>query len=97
MADEFRPRDYSKRESTVDGWPVGITSYWLEGRCIVLIDNVDPGATIARAEAATFEEAQRAAVDTARERLAGTRRRRETLRELHDSVASLEEAVRSKR
>ncbi len=93
----FRPRDYTKRAAELDGWPIGVTSYWIEQRCVVLVDNVDPGATIARAEGDSLEATERAALEIARRRLSGTARRREALRDLHESVASMEEAVRSRR
>jgi len=64
---------YERRRQEVAGWPVGIVSYQLGERFICEIDNVSPGARIARAEAATREEAERAALETAERRLGGTR------------------------
>lgn len=93
----FSAKGYAKRQDTLEGFPVGITSYWIEERCVVMVDNVDPGATIARAEGQSLEAAEREALALARQRLRATERRRSALRDLHASVASLEEAVRSRR
>jgi hypothetical protein len=47
-------------------------SYKLEDRFICEIDNANPGARVARAEGATREEAEAAAMAAAERRLAGT-------------------------
>jgi hypothetical protein len=47
-------------------------SYKLGERFICEIDNVSPGARVARAEGATREEAERAAMATAERRLGRT-------------------------
>jgi len=86
-----------KRTGELDGWPIGITRYRVGDRCVVVIDNVDPGAPIARAEAESFETAEREALATARKRLATAQKSREALRALHESVEKLEQAVNSKR
>lgn len=93
----FHAEGYSKRRSELEGWPIGITCYSVQDHWVALIDNVDPGATIARAEADTAEAAEREALNIARERLSATALRRRSLAELHESVAKLDEAVRSKR
>jgi hypothetical protein len=95
--EETRPEEYSKRRGEVDGRAIGITAYRIGDRCVVLIDNVDPGATIARAEAESFELAEEQAIAAAREQLVTKRRRRDTLRALRESVARLDRAVRTKR
>jgi hypothetical protein len=69
----MRAEDYQRRRQELAGWPVGIVSYKLNDRFICEIDNVSPGARLARAEGATREEAERAAMATAEGRLAGTR------------------------
>jgi hypothetical protein len=65
---------YSERRLEIEGWPVNVTSYSAGGVFHVKVDNVQPGAAIARAEGATREEAERKALDDARRRLARTRR-----------------------
>ena len=70
----FTAQDYERRPAVIEGWEVGITSYRLGDRCFCKIDNVSPGALIARAVAPTKAEAERSAVAHARARLASTRR-----------------------
>jgi hypothetical protein len=69
----MRAEDYQRRRQELAGWPVGIVSYKLGERFICEIDNVSPGARVARAEGATREEAERAAIATAERRLGETR------------------------
>ena len=69
----MRAEDYQRRRQELAGWPVGIVSYRLGDRFICEIDNVSPGARVARAEGATREEAERAAIETAERRLGRTR------------------------
>jgi hypothetical protein len=68
----MRAEDYQRRRQELTGWPVGIVSYKLGERFICEIDNVSPGARVARAEGATREEADRAAIATAERRLERT-------------------------
>jgi hypothetical protein len=68
----MRAEDYQRRRQELAGWPVGIVSYKLNDRFICEIDNVSPGARVARAEGATREEAERAAIATAERRLGRT-------------------------
>lgn len=70
----FTAEDYERRREEMEGWEVGITSYCLNGRCYCKVDNVSPGALIARAIGATKAEAESSALAHARARLAGTRR-----------------------
>jgi hypothetical protein len=68
----MRAEDYQRRRQELAGWPVGIVSYRLGDRFICEIDNVSPGARVARAEGDTREEAERAAIATAERRLGRT-------------------------
>jgi hypothetical protein len=68
----MRAEEYQRRRQELAGWPVGIVSYKLGDRFICEIDNVSPGARVARAEGATREEAERAAIGTAERRLGRT-------------------------
>ena len=69
----MRAEDYQRRRQELAGWPVGIVTYKLGERFICEVDNVSPGARVARAEGATREEAERAAMATAERRLGRTR------------------------
>ena len=68
----MRAEDYQRRRQELAGWPVGIVSYKLGHRFICEIDNVSPGARVARAEGGTREEAENAAIATAERRLGRT-------------------------
>jgi hypothetical protein len=69
----LRSEHYQRRQTDLAGWKVGVISYKLGGRFICEIDNIDPGARLARAEGATGEAAEEAAMVTAQRRLARTR------------------------
>lgn len=73
MSTSLRAENYVRRYETVEGWQVGITSYQLGDVFYCTIDNVSPGANVARAQGATREQAEAAAMSKARERLARTR------------------------
>ncbi|MDJ1156984.1 hypothetical protein QNA08_01850 [Chelatococcus sp. SYSU_G07232] len=68
-----RPQDYRRRHDALAGWAVGVVSYRLGEHFLCEVDNVSPGARIARGEGATREEAEAKALDKARERLSRTR------------------------
>jgi len=70
----MKPQEYSNRTLELAGWPVRLTSYKLGDRYVSKVDNVSPGAQIARAEAATQAEAEQEAIEQAERRLARTRR-----------------------
>jgi hypothetical protein len=69
----MRAEEYQRRREELAGWPVGIVSYRLGDRFICEVDNVSPGARIARAEGSSREEAEQAARATAERRLGRTR------------------------
>jgi hypothetical protein len=69
----LRAELFQRRQADLAGWRVGIASYKVGHRFICEIDNVDPGARLARAEGATREAAEQAAMATAQRRLARTR------------------------
>jgi hypothetical protein len=71
---QFTAQEYERRHEVLEGWEIGITTYRLGERCFCKVDNVSPGALIARAVAATKAEAERSALASARTRLASTRR-----------------------
>ena len=66
--------DYTERKDQIDGWPVNIVTYRIGDKYYCTIDNVDPGARFARAEGATREEVERAALEKAQRYLKQTRK-----------------------
>ena len=48
--ESFKPEGHQRRKATCEGWEIGITSYKLKDRYYCKIDNIDPGATIARGQ-----------------------------------------------
>lgn len=70
----MKAEQYRETRDELAGWPVKIASYKLGSTYHVTIDNVSPGAWIAKAEGATLEEAEKKARADAAERLAKTRR-----------------------
>ena len=75
---EARPlkaEDHSRRREQLAGWEVQITTYRIGETYYCHVDNVSTGATVARGEGKTLAEAEKTAIDKARERLAQTRRR----------------------
>ena len=69
----IKAEDYSVSSLELAGWKAWITSYRVGARFHCIVDNVSPGAWIARAAAATREEAENEAIEQAEKRLAGTR------------------------
>ncbi|MCI0401594.1 MAG: hypothetical protein L0Z68_09945 [Gammaproteobacteria bacterium] len=70
----FRPKEYVERRDRASGWDINIVSYKLGKVYHCEIDNVSPGAKIAKGEGDTREEAEAEALRQANERLAKTRR-----------------------
>jgi len=68
----LRAEDHFRLETELGGWPAGITTYRIGETWICKIDNVSPGAIVARARASTREEA----VSVATERTKGPQRDR---------------------
>jgi hypothetical protein len=71
----MKAEEYRERKIEVEGWPVKLTSYRIGQTFHCTADNVSPGAAIARTTAATREEAEAAAIDRAKAKLEGTKRR----------------------
>jgi hypothetical protein len=67
-------QEYRERTLELEGWPVRVTTYRLDGLYHSKADNVDPGASLARSTGSTREEAEAEALEKARIRLARTRR-----------------------
>ena len=70
----MKVEDYTERNQELDGWPIHIVTYRIGEKYCCTIDNVDPGARFARAEAATREEVERVALEKAQRYLKQTRR-----------------------
>lgn len=67
----FRAEEYQITKKEIGGQPVSIISYRIGERYYCHVDNVDPGATIARGESGTSDDAIAIAVKKAEERLVG--------------------------
>jgi len=70
----MKPEEYTERDLEIDGWPVHLATYKLDGTWHTRADNVSPGAGLARTTGATREESENKALDRARELLSRTRR-----------------------
>jgi hypothetical protein len=68
------PQEYRETKLEIEGWPVNVTSYRLGNRFYCKVDNVSPGAWLARTTGATREEAEQAALERAKQLLGRTRR-----------------------
>jgi hypothetical protein len=64
-----RAEEHRVETTDINGINVTVTSYRIEDRFYCHIANVDPGATIARAEGGTRQEALQRALAKATERL----------------------------
>ena len=70
----MKAEEFTRRRDVLEGWEIELTTYLIDGIYHCHIDNVSPGATVSRAEGKTREEAEAAAIEKARGRLASTRR-----------------------
>jgi hypothetical protein len=66
--------DYRERQEEAFGWRIHVVSYKLGERFFCTVDNVDPGARLARGDGATREEAETRALEKARRYLSQTKR-----------------------
>lgn len=69
----LRPEQYRERREKAPPFEIRVVSYRLGERWHCKIDNVDPGANIARAEGGTREQAEEAALAKAKDSLSRTR------------------------
>jgi len=65
-------KEFRHRPDVIDGWEVRVTSYVIGDTWCCRVDNVSPGATVARARAATRDDAEAEAIERARQRLRTT-------------------------
>jgi hypothetical protein len=64
-----RAEEHRVETTDINGTKVTVTSYRIEDRFYCHVSNVDPGATISRAEGSTRQEALQHALTKATERL----------------------------
>jgi hypothetical protein len=69
-----KPEHYREDSFELAGWPVHMVSYKLGDMWICKIDNVSPGAQIARSRGATREETVKNCCEKAERRLRAARR-----------------------
>ena len=70
----MKAEEYSTREVELAGWKARVTSYKLGDTYHCSVDNVSPGAVVARTEGKTREEAENGAVEKATRYLEQTRK-----------------------
>jgi hypothetical protein len=69
----MKAENYTERRDVIDGWLVNIVTYRIGEKYYCSVENVDPGARIARADGATREEVEHAALAKAQRYLKQTR------------------------
>jgi len=87
----LRAEELQSREDKIEGWPVRITSYRVGNQYRSTVDNIDPGATVARGSGPSREAAELEAITTARERLAKVKRLEASLSAVHESMAAMQD------
>lgn len=70
----MRSEGYETRREELADWPVNIVSYKIGDVYHCVIDNLDPGARIARGEGPTRDAAEQQAIEAAARRLGRVRR-----------------------
>ena len=70
----MKAESYTEREVELAGWPAHLITYRLGDSWFCKVDNVSPGAQIARAKGDSRAEAETLALEKAQKRLAGMRR-----------------------
>jgi hypothetical protein len=71
---EMKSEEFRERREELNGWTVNVVSYRVGDRFYCTVDNVDPGARFARAEGASRDAAEAAAIEKATKYLKQTRR-----------------------
>ena len=69
----LRAEEFTERREKVGAFEINIRTYRLGDVYHCSVDNVSPGAVVARADGPTREEAEEVAVQKARERVEQTR------------------------
>lgn len=70
----MKPQAYETREILEKGFPLRVTSYQLGDKFLCTVDNLEPGAWLARAEGSSRQDAEEKALARARELVGRTRR-----------------------
>jgi hypothetical protein len=70
----MKAEEYREHQEEAFGWKINVVSYRLGERFYCAVDNVDPGARLARGEGESREEAESRALEKARRYLSQTRR-----------------------
>ena len=70
----MKVEEHREQKIESEGWPVHLTSYRIGETFHCTLDNVSPGATLARTTGSTREEAENEAIRRATERLGRTKR-----------------------
>jgi hypothetical protein len=70
----MKAEEYREHQEEAFGWTINVVSYRLGERFYCAVDNVDPGARLARGEGESREEAEKCALEKARRYLSQTRR-----------------------
>jgi dsRNA-specific ribonuclease len=70
----MKAEGYREHQEEAFGWKINVVSYRLGERFHCTVDNVDPGARLARGEGQSREEAESRALEKARRYLSQTRR-----------------------
>ena len=81
---EFHPEDYERKEIEAAGFSIRVTTYKLGQTFHCSVDNVSPGAVIARTSGAERASTEREAIELATSRLEISARRMEALRKLRN-------------
>lgn len=79
---EFHPKDYERKEIEAAGFSIRVTTYKLGKTFHCSVDNVSPGAVIARTSGGDRDTTEREAIELATSRLEISARRMEALRKL---------------
>ena len=70
----MKPLNYSERNVEVGGWQVNLTTYQLGEKWHAKVDNVSPGASLARFVSDSREDAEAKVLARAKELLSRTKR-----------------------
>lgn len=70
----MKTEEYQERQLEIESWPVKLTSYRIGETFYCTADNVSPGAALARTSGKTRDEAENAAIERSRSKLATTKR-----------------------
>lgn len=73
MTSTFKPEERAERTESAGRFRLHVVSYKLGAKFHAAVDNVDPGAVVARAEGETREAAEGEALRAAREAVARNR------------------------